>query len=661
MAVDYIFGRTYSQGADVNQGFQIGTHHNQYDRNGGTDGYAYCASGANMYRYDLSDETTTLIGTFPGGPVFSVVGFDFANDIGYFADGGVGFTVYRYDLTNIAAGATHTYTVNTNQGAQRIVCYSTVSNTLLVVGSTPQNSILLDGDDLTFVAGPIVLTGTGYAYIPSSDDFYVGTPQDTPNCRIDSVDAATGVITQITLNTLTRWGGFSGRTIYYSPEIDRAFVAPALAGTTLEVSVINPSTQLLETSYTIDSKTTDIFYVNSIETMFSANGNRLIILDTNTNTFDVFVLDASTNIRAMLEDLVNLKVHMFDEVFTFIFDLTSIVSTLNIASTIESPSNLASSESGDDIYFPQDNEAQINTVLDYFIIDSTFYQVAQTYSAVTFSWTRQENREGTLGSNLSFSGVGEITGDFQITMAASTTVDVSATSRSVFSENIILNASSTVVVGGDIDLTGFTFAAGTTVNADDLTGPYTVTVANDPGIVAGTGITIAGPVATFLRQISGFPIGSAVGLFLRSAPGIANQSQFTLAAGNNSGNGTLVINEAIPNDTPATGFARIATDAGSQDRVEYTSWTGSTFTLSGTLPNTYSSGNGAYVGYLDTLGTVGTSVSDNLEHVADRNCVLSVRLGSGVNKFIEIRLDVTLTNAAFTQVVSPTSDLINIS
>ena len=189
---------------------------------------------------------------------------------------------------------------------------------------------------------------------------------------------------------------------------------------------------------------------------------------------------------------------------------------------------------------------------------------------------------------------------------------------------------------------------------------------NDAGYVAakvttaGATVLISSPVQTFLRQISGFPAGSAVGIFLRSSSLIANTSQFTLASGNNSGNGTVVINETIPNDTPASGFIRISDSAG-EDRLEYASWTGSTFTLVGTLPQTYSSGTGAYVGYLDALGTAGTSESDNLEHVADRDCVLVVRLGSGTSKFTEIRLDVTLSNQDFTQVVSPVTDLINIS
>jgi hypothetical protein len=181
------------------------------------------------------------------------------------------------------------------------------------------------------------------------------------------------------------------------------------------------------------------------------------------------------------------------------------------------------------------------------------------------------------------------------------------------------------------------------------------------GAGSTSGITIAVPVVSYDRTVSGAPTGSAIAIFPRSSSLIADLDQFTLDTGNDSGDGALVVNETIPNDTPASGFIRVARDDGSEDRLAYASWSGSTFTLSGTLPATYSSGNGAYVGYLDVLGSSTGTETVNLEYVSNRSCVLCVRLGSGSSRSKEIREDITLGASDFERQVSTVFDAINTS
>jgi len=190
---------------------------------------------------------------------------------------------------------------------------------------------------------------------------------------------------------------------------------------------------------------------------------------------------------------------------------------------------------------------------------------------------------------------------------------------------------------------------------------------NDAGYIAakvtsaGATVVIAASVISYPIGVSGAPVGSAITIFQSTGAGslIADINQFTLAAGNNSGNAALVINEIIPADTPSAGFLRVIRDDGSTDRLEFTSWSGSTFNLSGLLPVSYSSGNGAYVGYVDELGSATGNESNELQYVINRSCVVSVRLGSGLDAVEEFRIAVTRTNQDLVVPVSGIPDTNN--
>lgn len=107
-------------------------------------------------------------------------------------------------------------------------------------------------------------------------------------------------------------------------------------------------------------------------------------------------------------------------------------------------------------------------------------------------------------------------------------------------------------------------------------------------------------------------------------------NQFTL-------NGTLsgaavtavVVNTAIPTDTPATGTIRILLNSGIYRRVPYTSYTGSTFTIGSTdfSSDNATTGNNTFISYIDKLAGA-TSESFTSVYLADRSLFVRVRDGA---------------------------------
>ena len=160
-----------------------------------------------------------------------------------------------------------------------------------------------------------------------------------------------------------------------------------------------------------------------------------------------------------------------------------------------------------------------------------------------------------------------------------------------------------------------------------LTG-YTAGDAEKFQLIADDGTTQAPPITT------GVTIGNLIAddrvIVAIGTSGVINKSQYTLAAGNDSGNGTIVIKEAIPGDTPSSGNVRI-----SDDIYPYTSWSGSTFTLSGTLSANYAEDDPCYVPLIDEAIIEGSSsVSVSVTYVADRDLVINVRHGSGTEAIV---------------------------
>lgn len=98
-----------------------------------------------------------------------------------------------------------------------------------------------------------------------------------------------------------------------------------------------------------------------------------------------------------------------------------------------------------------------------------------------------------------------------------------------------------------------------------------------------------------------------------------------------SGQTSIVVTTAIPADTPLSGSVRVQLDTGIYRRVDYTSWTGSTFTTASTDwtdPNDATAGNNVYISYIDMLAT-GTSEDFITKYNADRTLFVRVRDGGG--------------------------------
>lgn len=94
--------------------------------------------------------------------------------------------------------------------------------------------------------------------------------------------------------------------------------------------------------------------------------------------------------------------------------------------------------------------------------------------------------------------------------------------------------------------------------------------------------TVRTPYTSIVVQITNTVSGDSISVLLDDGSGAVDKDTYTAASsGNNLGDNELVIQEAIPTDTPATGVVRIVDVSipGEEYRIRYGSWTGSTFTF----------------------------------------------------------------------------------
>ena len=112
-----------------------------------------------------------------------------------------------------------------------------------------------------------------------------------------------------------------------------------------------------------------------------------------------------------------------------------------------------------------------------------------------------------------------------------------------------------------------------------------------------------------------------------------NKSQLTLLTTLVAVETVAVMNAAIPSDTPTNGTIRIVNDGGYDRFIEYSSFTGSTFTFTtsqnfaGTLENgAATAGNNVYITYLDKLASTSTETFTVVFN-ASRNLFVRVRDG----------------------------------
>lgn len=119
----------------------------------------------------------------------------------------------------------------------------------------------------------------------------------------------------------------------------------------------------------------------------------------------------------------------------------------------------------------------------------------------------------------------------------------------------------------------------------------------------------------------------------------------------------VVVTVAIPADTPTTGTIRIQLDSGVYRRVEYLSWTGSTFTIAATNftgANQATQPRNVWIAYIDDIAAA-TSISFTTKYNADRSVYIRVRDG-GASPIKTFETTATLGSSGFTVSAIRTSD-----
>ena len=131
--------------------------------------------------------------------------------------------------------------------------------------------------------------------------------------------------------------------------------------------------------------------------------------------------------------------------------------------------------------------------------------------------------------------------------------------------------------------------------------------------------------------------------------------QLSAAAGNNAGNSTLVISGTIPSDTPSSGTVR-AFNGSSYDRIPYSSFSGSTFTLTGTLANNIATSANVFVTYLDKTAAA-TRESFTAKYSSTRSLAVKVRNGTGTIPIVPFKTPATFGPSGGSVSVIRTADV----
>lgn len=159
---------------------------------------------------------------------------------------------------------------------------------------------------------------------------------------------------------------------------------------------------------------------------------------------------------------------------------------------------------------------------------------------------------------------------------------------------------------------------------------YQASDGNNFVLVDSTGTTQI-PPSTIAITITGVVAGDSVSVFRTTGDNeTVDRSVYSSHASvNTSGAGTFTTTNTIAADTPASGTIRvvdrdISGNYISETSYSYTSWSGSVFTLSGTLSQTYNANDTAYVPYIDTVAST-SSVSVNVSFETDRYVVTRIR------------------------------------
>ena len=193
-------------------------------------------------------------------------------------------------------------------------------------------------------------------------------------------------------------------------------------------------------------------------------------------------------------------------------------------------------------------------------------------------------------------------------------------------------------------------AFGLGIGADDLTASdlvfdLTNTSITPPNVVS---FIVSGVVSGEDRVLVGPEDGSG---------GLDTDQLATSGNLNGASVTTLTVSTAIPSDTPSSGTIRVLRDSGVYSRIQYSSYSGSDFTITATdfSSDNVTSGNNVFVSYIDTLAS-GVSERFNTVYSSDRTLFIRVRDG-GVTPIKTFETTGTLGSAGGSSTAIRTSDV----
>lgn len=271
------------------------------------------------------------------------------------------------------------------------------------------------------------------------------------------------------------------------------------------------------------------------------------------------------------------------------------------------------------------------------ILNNDVITIADGVGAVTASVTSPAPTNTVGGSGIILATDGAATGDLWIQiLTGAAPVNASPVRGLTSSQTATINgapAARTIPKIFTGSYTGaYIGAFGVGFEATDLTASDSVQALNTNTYTPPNNVTFT---------VSGLVTNEDYVLVGPRAAGVLNKGQFGLNSPGLSG-GTetsITIDASIPDDTPTTGQTtdstrlRVQLDSGIYRKQEYSSFTGSTFTIPSTDysgGNVAATGNDVFLAYIDRLVTSpDTSLSFTAKYVSDRDLIVRVRDGGG--------------------------------
>lgn len=460
MPVDYTFTQQYSLLPESTGSTSAFTYHSQSWDAGRKKFYSTLTTG--VVSYNIDTEVVTTEGLPSGATLGSgaACAYDSVNDVLFVANTANPGVIYKLNAASLTAAPLGSHTVAT--GAILSMAYSPTSNVLAVIA--PFGTLrLINASTMLQITSVAVGGALHVQYSPPNNEFFT-----YPTQRFVSVS---GSITGTLVTT-----GIAGTlsSVNYNSSTQRFYQVNS--NSPFNFYVINPatrSTELNRTNLPLINSPQGIFYFSSIKKICIVSAADVVFYDPETEEFSRVSNSLFINPRCTLGEDSTLKLRPVSGDQIRRINLSSFSSLLVSNSSISGAANLSGSLSTDRVYFPSNNNAQINAVINFFELDAWLSMAASNATTYLFSWTRSENTAAVCGSNLAFNGAAQITGDFQVTMGVNTVVTLG--SRSTYTENILIPSTGKIVANRDVNLSAFNLSSGVTFD-NSTSSPITITI-----------------------------------------------------------------------------------------------------------------------------------------------------------------------------------------